>query len=171
LDHAEEVFSVILPANHQTTRPVQPSKESFHAPTSAVAAERATVLCEPLAIAFVRSDQRDIVGCQQVVIEGITIIGGVANQSFRKFVEEALPEDFFDQLAFVRRSALDTNGERKTVISADGEDFRALAALGRPDGNAPFFAPRLSGGRGFESRRSRHAHRSSRNIRTSGAML
>jgi hypothetical protein len=132
---------MVLPANHQPTKPVQPSKESFHAPTSAVAAERATVLCEPLAIAFVRSDQLDIVGFQQIVIQGITIVGGVADQSFGKFVEEALPEDFFDELAFVRRSALDTNGERKTVISADGEDLRALAALGGPDRKAPFFAP------------------------------
>ncbi len=141
LDHAEEVFSVILPTNHQPTKPVQPGKESFHAPTSAIAAERATVLGEPFAIAFVRSDQLDIVGFQQIVIQGITIVGGVANQSFGKFVEEALPEDFFDELAFVGRSALDTNGERKTVISADGEDLRALAALGGPDRKAPFFAP------------------------------
>ena len=132
---------MILPTNHQPTKPVQPSKESFHAPTSAIAAERATVLGEPFAIAFVRSDQLDIVGFQQIVIQGITIVGGVANQSFGKFVEEALPEDFFHELAFVRRSALDTNGERKTVISADGEDLRALATLGGPDRKAPFFAP------------------------------
>lgn len=131
---------MILPTNHQPTKPVQPSKESFHAPTSAIAAERATVLGEPFAIAFARSDQLDIVGFQQIVIQGITIVGGVANQSFGKFVEEALPEDFFDELAFVRRSALDTS-ERKTVISADGEDLRALAALGGPDRKAPFFAP------------------------------
>ena len=61
LDHAEKVFSVILPANYQATKPVQPSKESLYAPTSAIATERATVLGEPLAIAFVRSDQLDVV--------------------------------------------------------------------------------------------------------------
>jgi hypothetical protein len=51
----------------------------------------------------VRSDQLDIVGLKQIVIEWVTIVGGVADQSFREFVEEALPEDFFDELAFVRR--------------------------------------------------------------------
>ena len=132
---------MIFPANHQPAKPVQPSKESLHAPTSAVATERATILREPLAILFVRSDQLDIVGFQEVVIEWVTIVGGVADQSFRKFVEEALPEDFFDELAFVRRSALDTNGERKTVISADGEDLGAFAALGRANREPPFFAP------------------------------
>jgi hypothetical protein len=132
---------VILPGNHQPTKPVQPSKESFHAPGSAVATEGATILCEPLAIAFVRSDQLDIVGFQQIMIEWVTIVGGIADQSFRKFVEEALPEDFFDELVFVRRSALDTNGERKTVISADGEDLGAFATLGRANREPPFFAP------------------------------
>ena len=52
-----------------------------------------------------------------------------------------MPENFFNELAFVRRSALDTNGERKTVISADGEDLRAFAALGRADREPPFFVP------------------------------
>ena len=122
---------MILPTNHQPTKPVQPSKESFHAPTSAIATKWATVLGESFAIAFVRSDQLDIVGFQQIVIQGITIVGSVANQSFGKFVEEALSENLFDQLAFVRRSALDTNGQRKTVISADGEDLRPFAARRR----------------------------------------
>ena len=47
----------------------------------------------------------------------------------------------FDELAFVWRSAFDTNGERKTVIISESDDFGALAASGRPDREAPFFAP------------------------------
>ena len=129
---------MILPANHQPTKPVQPSKESLHAPTSAVATERATILREPLAILFVRSDELDIAGFKQIVIEWVTIVGGVADQSFRKFVEETLPEDFFDELAFVRRSAFDTNGERKTVIIGESDDFRPFATLGGRDREAPF---------------------------------
>jgi hypothetical protein len=57
-----------------------------------------------------------------------------------KFVEEVLTNDLFDQLALVRRSALDINGHRKTVISAD---LRAFAALGRANGEAPFFSLRV----------------------------
>ncbi len=131
---------MILPANHQPTKPVQPSEESLHAPTSAVATERATILRDPLAILFVRSNQLDIVGFKEIVIQSVTVVGGVADQSFRELVEEALPEDFFDQLAFVRRSALDTNGERKTVIIGDCHDLRPFAALGRANGE-PLFSP------------------------------
>ena len=53
---------MILPTNHQSTKPVQPGKELFHAPASAVAAKGATILRDPFAIAFVGSDQLDIVG-------------------------------------------------------------------------------------------------------------
>jgi hypothetical protein len=49
-------------------------------------------------------------------------------------------EDAFDELAFVRRSAFDTNGKRKTVIG-ESDDLRSLAAFGGPDREAPFFAP------------------------------
>ena len=52
-----------------------------------------------------------------------------------------MSENTFDELAFVRRSAFDTNGERKTVTVGEGNDLRPLAALGGPDRQAPFFAP------------------------------
>jgi len=32
-----------------------------------------------------------------------------------------VPADAFDELTFVRRSAFDTNGERKTVISVEND--------------------------------------------------
>ena len=51
------------------------------------------------------------------------------------------PRDPFDKLAFVRRSAFDTNGERKTVIIGKSDDFRSFAAFGGPYREAPFFAP------------------------------
>lgn len=52
-----------------------------------------------------------------------------------------MSEETFNELAFVRRSAFDTNGERKTVIIGESDDFRPLAAFGGPDREAPFFAP------------------------------
>lgn len=52
-----------------------------------------------------------------------------------------MPEDAFDQLAFVWRSAFDTDGEWKTMLIGKSEDFRPLAAFGRPDREPPFFAP------------------------------
>jgi hypothetical protein len=67
--------------------------------------------------------------------------GFVADQSRGEHVEEAVPEDPFDKLAFLWRSTFDTDGERKTVVIGESEDFRAFAAFGRPDRDVPFFAP------------------------------
>ena len=50
-----------------------------------------------------------------------------------------MAEKPFNKLALVRRSAFDTNGERKTVIIGESDDFRALAALG-PTAKTPFIA-------------------------------
>jgi len=52
-----------------------------------------------------------------------------------------VPEDAFDELTFMSRSAFDTNGERKTVSIGESDDFRPFAALGGPNRKAPFFAP------------------------------
>jgi hypothetical protein len=42
-------------------------------------------------------------------------------------------EDAFNELAFMRRSAFDTNGQWKTVIIGENDDFRSLAALDSGD--------------------------------------
>jgi len=88
-----------------------------------------------------RRDHLDSVTVGQILIQSVAVVRPVAYQSFGEEVEEALPKDSFDQLAFVRRSAFHTNGQRKTVIIGDSHDFRALTASGRPDREAPFFAP------------------------------
>jgi hypothetical protein len=78
----------------------------------------------------------------QIAVQSVTIIAFVADQARWERVEEAVPKDPFDELAFVRRGAFDTDGERKTGIIGESEDFRAFAALGRSDREAPlFFAP------------------------------
>jgi hypothetical protein len=46
------------------------------------------------------------------------------------------------KLAFVRRSILNTNSERKTVIIGESKDFRAFAAFGGPHCEAPFLLAR-----------------------------
>jgi hypothetical protein len=86
-------------------------------------------------------DHLDAVTLSQFPIQTVTVIGFVADQSRREGLEEAVSEDAFDELAFVRRSAFDTNGERKTVIIGESDDFRSLAAFSRPNREAPFFAP------------------------------
>jgi hypothetical protein len=83
-------------------------------------------------------DHLDAVALGQVTIQTVTVIGSVADQSCREGIEEAASEDAFNEPAFVRRSAFDTNGERKTVIIGKRDDSCSLAAPGGPDREAPF---------------------------------
>jgi hypothetical protein len=77
-------------------------------------------------------DHRDAIVLGQLTIQPVAVMGFVTDQSRGEPVEEAVPEDPFDELAFVRRSTFDTNGERKTVIIGESEDFRAFASFGGP---------------------------------------
>jgi hypothetical protein len=114
---------------------------SFHSPTSAVAAQRTTILGRRPAHSAMGCDHLDAVTLGQVTIRTVTVVGFVADQSCRKAVEEAVSEDAFDELAFVRRSAFDTSGERKTVILGESDDVRTFAPRGGPNREAPFFVP------------------------------
>jgi hypothetical protein len=140
-NHAEEVLDVVLPADHQPTKMMEPGKQSFDPPTSAVAAQRAAILRRGSTLSAMGCDHLDAVALGQVAIQAVAVVSLVADQSLREGVEEAVSEDAFDELAFVRRSAFDTNGERKTVIIGESDDFRPLAAFGGPDREAPFLPP------------------------------
>jgi hypothetical protein len=120
---------------------MQPGKKSFHSPTPAVAPQRATVLCGFPALSAMGCDHLDAIALGQIAVQAVAVVSFVADQPRREGVEEAVPEDAFDELALMRRSTFDTNGERKTVIIGENDDFRPLTALGGPDREAPFFAP------------------------------
>ena len=120
---------------------MQPREKPFHPPASAVATQWTAVLGWRSPLSAMGCDHFDPVALGQIAVQSVTVIGFVADQSCRERVEETVPEDSFDELAFVRRSAFDTNGERKTVIIGESDDFRPFAALGGPDCETPFFAP------------------------------
>jgi hypothetical protein len=84
-------------------------------------------------------DHLDAIALGQISIQAVTIVGFVADQSWGKGIEEAVPEEAFDELALMRRSAFDTNGERKIVIIGESDDFRPFATLGGPDRKGPLF--------------------------------
>ena len=132
---------MVLPADDQATKVMQPGKESFHSPTPAVTPQRTAILRGFPALPAMRCDHLDTVAVGQVLVQAIAVVGFVADQPRWEGVEEAVPEDAFDELALMRRSAFDTDGEWKTVIIGESDDFRPFAALGGPDREAPFFAP------------------------------
>ena len=81
---------------------MEPGEKSLYSPTSAVAAQRTAILRRRPAFSAMRCDHLDAVTLGQVPIQTVTVVGFVADQSRREGIEEAVSEDAFDELAFVR---------------------------------------------------------------------
>ena len=140
MDEAEEVFDVVFPSRNQSAVVLHPGEKPFHFPSSSIAAQRASILSLALAVDSVGRDHLNAIFLGQGLIQSIRVVGLVADQPFRQFVEEASGQNSFHKPALGRRSAFDSDGERKTVTRGDSDDLRPLAALGRADCEAPFLA-------------------------------
>jgi len=136
---AEEVVDVVLPASDEPAEVVQPSKQSLHPPATPIAPQFASVL-RPASLAPVRRDQLDVVVFGELLVELVRVVGFIANQPRGQLVEEAAGQNCLHKLTLGRRSAVDSNGERKTVASGNSEDLGALAAPRGAHREAPFFA-------------------------------
>src|SRR5712692_2935596 len=141
LKHAEEVFGVELPTSDQAPVVMQPSKESLDLPAVAVAAQRTPVLRRRTsARRVVRCNEFDPIALAQPLVQPVAVVGAVSDHPFGDFGEEPVIERGFDQLRFMRRSAGDAAGERKTMAVDERHDFGAFPAASRADSSAPFFA-------------------------------
>lgn len=139
VDETEEVLDVVFPSRDEAAEVVHPREETLHLPALAVAAQLASILT-PASIAPVGRNHLDVVFLAERAVERVRVVGFVADEPGGEFVEKASGKNFFNKLALGRRSALDRYGERKTVISGDSDDLRALAAAGGADSEAPFLA-------------------------------
>jgi hypothetical protein len=140
VDEAEEVLDVVLPSSHEAAEVVHPGEQPLHLPAFSVTAELAAILGSASPPAPIGRNQFDSILCGELRVERVRVVGFVADEPGREFIEKASGKNFFNKLAFGRRSALDRYGERKTVISGDSDDLRALAATGGADSEAPFLA-------------------------------
>src|SRR5882724_3697009 len=142
LDHPEEIFRVVFPANYGTTKVMKPGEQAFNFPASPVAAQNTAVLCRSCdAHEFVGRDELHTVSFVDALVQRIAVISAVTDHAFRGFGKESLVERGFDELCFMRRSAGHVHGERKTMAVCDCHDFAAFASFCRADTRAPFFAP------------------------------
>jgi hypothetical protein len=141
LKHAEEVGFAIFPAADESAEVVKPSEEALNFPAAAVAPQFPTVLgALATAIVLVGRDEPDAMLLQQALIQRIAIVGTVTDHSFWLGSREPLRDGGLDELRFMRRSAGDAAGDRKTMAVRDRHDFAAFAAASRADSSAPFFA-------------------------------
>lgn len=76
----------------------------------------------------------------EALVERIAIVSPVTDHSFGLGLREALLDGGFDELRFMRRSAGDAAGDRKTMAVCDRHDFTAFSAASRAGSSAPFFA-------------------------------
>jgi hypothetical protein len=141
LEHAEEVGFLMFPAADQSAEVVKPSEQALDFPAAAVTSQFAAVLSVfPAAVVLVGCDEPDAVFLQQALIQRITVVGAVADHSLWFGSRETLFEGGFDEFRFMRRSAGDAAGDRKTMAVCDRHDFTAFSAASRADSSAPFFA-------------------------------
>ena len=141
LEHAEEIGFAIFPAADQSAKIVEPGKEALDFPAPTVATQFAAVLgALAAAVVLVGRDEPDAVLLPQALIERIAVVGAVADHSFWFGSRETLRDGRFDELAFMRRSAGDAAGDRKTMAVCDRHDFTAFSSASRADSSAPFFA-------------------------------
>lgn len=126
--------------NQDTPIVLQPSKESLNLPPTLVSSQWTPILgSRLLAVSPVRCNHLDT-SSMQTVIEGITIVGPIANQPFRQFRYKQGVQRCFDQRDFMRRSTANGYGERKTSAVCHCHDLRTFAPLGLSHPCAPFLA-------------------------------
>ena len=86
LNHAEEIIWVVLPAGDDATIIMKPCKQTFDFPATTVTAQGAAVLGDGSApVPTVRRDQLHMELFAYPLIQRITVVGFIANQSLRCF--------------------------------------------------------------------------------------
>jgi hypothetical protein len=132
MDEAEEVVDVIFPSRDESAEVLHPCEEPFHFPSPAISSQFASILSFLPATAPVGSDHFDVVFRGKPLVEGVRVVGFVADDSGGEFIKEAAGKNIFNKVALGRRSTFDRYGERKTVISGANDDLGNRRGLIQP---------------------------------------
>jgi len=99
---------------------MEPSKQALTFPATTVAAQRAAVLGRGSApVPAMRRDQFHMELFAYPPIQRIAVVGVIAVQSPRYFIEESVLQRGLDERGFIRRSADLMQGDRKTMAVCD----------------------------------------------------
>ncbi len=119
---------------------LQPGKQTLDLPAISVPAERSSILGgRLLTVGLMRSDQFNSLLAQSLV-QRITVVGSISDQSFRALLGKATMERSFNQSDFMRRSTFNGYGDRKTRAICHCHELTTFAPLGFSHPAAPFFA-------------------------------
>lgn len=119
---------------------LQPGEQPFNLPAVAITPQRSSILSSRLLpIDFMRSNQFNAL-VSQFLVQRITVIGSIANQSLGALLDKAAGECSFDQSDFMRRSTFNGYGDRKTSAICHCHELCTFAPLGFSHPCAPFLA-------------------------------
>ena len=131
---------MILPPDGNPPIVLEPGEQSFDLPASTVPSKWASILgFGAFPSRSVRSDQGNTVR-GHLGVQRVTVISFIANDPFGVWNDEPPYEGLFDQLHFMRRSAVHVEGDRKTRSVCNCHDLGALPTFSLPNSGAPFLA-------------------------------
>jgi len=137
MNKAEIILHLVLPANHELAKVMQPGKELFHLPSSALSTKRTTILGMRAALCSVQSDQF-YPAASQGPLKSITVVSSVSHESFRTIGRKTFPDSLRYKGDFVWRSTGCVDGDRKTMRVSHCHEFRPLPTASFADLKAPF---------------------------------
>ena len=133
---------MIFITDNNTTKIMKPCKESLYFPAARVSSQNSPILSGCLLpIRLMRSYKFYIIRFFQLLIKFITIIGFITNKKLWLLIYKKTIKCLFHQSYFMRRSACDANGDRKTRAVCDCHDLAAFSSLCFPNSEPPFLAP------------------------------
>jgi len=141
MEHAREVFQIVLVTRDQPTIILEPCEQPLDLPSATIARQEATILRPVRAVRAMRCDHLHT-GLCQFSIKLVRVVGIVANQALDRFFHKDLCQGLHHQLYFMWRGAFCANRDRKTMPVCNGHDFGSFSSLGFAHAGAPFLQER-----------------------------
>ena len=131
---------MVLVARDEAAKAHHPREEALDVPSPAVSSEGSTVLRQSFPRRVVRCDHLDAKLCE-LRIEAVAVVRAVADEAFRKSLQESSVKGVEDELRFASLTRRNPDGDRKTIAVCHCHDLGRLAAASFPNIKAPLFAP------------------------------
>lgn len=141
LGEGDEEPRIAFEAGQQSAIIAQPGDGPFDFPALAVALEYATILCGvafPAALAM-RTDELNAL-VSETIAQRIGVGGAVVDQSWCVLIENMIVEQRFNQSHLGGAGAVHVDPQRQPLPIDQQHQLATLAAFGRADAFAPFFA-------------------------------
>src|SRR5580658_4804795 len=108
---AEEVHRVVLMSGDDPSEVEEPREETLDLPTPLVTTKTATVVPRFASDVSLRRQEAHAVLARESFVEGVAVVGLVADEILGQLVDDHRFESVFDEGDFVRRGAVDGNGD------------------------------------------------------------